>query len=67
MNNKLLLKTILSCLAGALIWTGIDFVRCLIQKISFADTFLTASNLIEMAVCMVAAGVAYYFSRKNKQ
>jgi len=66
MDKKLLTKTILSCLLGAVLWCGIDFVICQIKDRSFADTFFTAENLIELVVCSIAAGVAYYSAQKKK-
>ena len=66
MDKKLLVKTILSCLLGAVLWCGIDFVICLIKDKSFVDTFFTAQNLIELVVCSVAAGIAYYSAQKKK-
>lgn len=44
----------------------IDFIICQIKDKSFTDTFFTAKNLIELAVCSVAAGVAYYTAQKKK-
>ena len=66
MNKKLLVKTILSCILGAVLWCGIDFVICQIKDKSFADTFFTAQNIIELVVCSVAAGFAYYSAQKKK-
>ena len=66
MNNKLLVKTILSCLLGAILWCAADYIICLIKKQSFVDTFFATKNLIELVVCSVAAGVAYYSSQKKK-
>ena len=66
MKQKLIIKTILSCLLGAILWCGIDYVICLIKKESFTDTFLTTKNLIELLVCSVAAGFAYYSGGKKK-
>ncbi len=66
MKNKLLVKTILSCLLGAILWCFADYIICLIKKESFADTFFTTKNLIELLVCSVAAGFAYYTSQNKK-
>ena len=66
MKKDLLVKTIVSGLAGALLWCGISFIICQVKKESFADTFLTSANLIEMAVCSIAAGCAYYTAQKKK-
>ena len=66
MKNKLLVKTILSCLLGAILWCAIDYIICLIKSESFTDTFFTSKNIIELVVCMVAAGFAYYTSQKKK-
>jgi hypothetical protein len=66
MKNKLLLKTILSCLLGAILWCGLDYIICLIKKQSFVDTFFTTRNLIELVICSVVAGLAYYSSQKKK-
>ena len=66
MKNKLLVKTIFSCLLGAILWCIIDYIICLIKNESFADTFLTTKNLIELVICSVAAGFAYYSSQKKK-
>ena len=66
MKNKLLVKTIFSCFLGAILWCAIYFIICLIKKQSFVDTFLTVKNLIELVVCIVAAGFAYYSSQKKK-
>ena len=66
MDKKLLVKTILSCLLGAVLWCGIDFVICQIKDNSFTETFFTAQNLIELAVCSLAAGIAYYSAQKKK-
>ena len=30
------------------------------------DTFFTARNLIELIVCSIAAGIAYYSAQKKK-
>lgn len=67
MKNKLLVKTIISCLLGAVLWCATDFIICLIKKESFADTFFTSKNIIELVVCSVVAGFAYYSSQKKKQ
>ena len=67
MKKDLLLKTVASCLLGAAAWCVIDFVICTVKKVSFTETFFTVTNLIEMAVCIVAAGVAYYTAQKKKQ
>ena len=66
MNNKLLIKTILSCLLGAVLWCVLDYVICLIKNQSFVDTFFTAKNLIELLVCSFVAGFTYYGSQKKK-
>ncbi len=67
MDKKLLVKTIISCLLGAVLWCGIDFIICQIKDKSFVDTFFTAQNLIEISVCSIAAGIAYYSSQKKKK
>ena len=67
MKNKLLVKTIFSCLLGAILWCAIYYIICLIKKQSFVDTFFTTKNLIELVVCLVAAGVAYYRSQKKNK
>lgn len=66
MNNKLIVKTIFSCLLGTVLWCAIDYIICLIKHQSFVDTFFTAKNLIELVVCSVVAGFAYYSSQKKK-
>ena len=66
MKNKLLVKTIFSCVLGVIIWCAVDFIICLIKKESFVDTFFSTKNLIELVVFSVVAGVAYYNSQKKK-
>ena len=66
MKNKLLVKTIISCILGALLWCVVDFVICQIKGQSFVDVFLTSKNLLELLVCSIAAGFAYYSSQKKK-
>lgn len=65
MKNNLILKTIISCLLGILLWCGIYYVICLIKDESYVETFFTARNLIELAICSVCAGLAYYTSQKK--
>ena len=67
MKNKLLVKTIFSCLLGAILWCAIYYIISLIKKQSFVDTFFTTKNLIELVVCSVAASVAYYRSQKKNK
>lgn len=66
MKNKLIVKTILSCLLGAIIWCVLDYIICLIKKESFVDTFFSPKNLIELVICMFATGIAYYSAQKKK-
>lgn len=66
MKNNLLVKTIISCVLGALIWCAIYYIICLVREQSFVDTFFDTKNLIELVVCMIAAGIAYYSSQKKK-
>ncbi|MBQ3475783.1 MAG: hypothetical protein IJH20_06420 [Bacilli bacterium] len=66
MKNKLIVKTILSCLLGAIIWCVLDYIICLVKKESFVDTFFSTKNLIELVICMIAAGIAYYSAQKKK-
>lgn len=66
MKNKLLVKTIISCVLGAVLWCAVDFIICLIKKESFVDTFFTFKNIIELVICSVASGIAYYSSQKKK-
>jgi len=48
------------------LWCGIDFAICQIKDKSFIDTFFTTRNLIELALCSVAAGAAYYSAQSKK-
>lgn len=67
MKKDLLIKTIISCIVGAVLWCGIDFIICAIKQISFTDTFFTPKNLIELVVTSAIAGFVYYNSQKKKQ
>ncbi|MBR1417090.1 MAG: hypothetical protein IJ572_04660 [Bacilli bacterium] len=66
MKNKLIVKTIASCLLGAILWCAVDYIICLIKNQSFVDTFFSTRNLIELVICSIAAGIAYYSSQKKK-
>ena len=66
MKNKLIVKTILSCLLGAIIWCVLDYIIYLIKKESFVDISFSTKNLIELVICMIAAGIVYYSAQKKK-
>ena len=65
MKNKLIVKTIFSCILGLILWCVIDYIICLIKKQSFVDTFFTTKNIVELVICSAAAGLAYYSSQKK--
>ena len=66
MKNNLLVKTILSCLLGAALWTGVTYITCLIKDKSFVDTFCTTGHIIEVVVVMTVAGIVYYVAEKKR-
>ena len=66
MKNNLLVKTILSCLLGAVLWAGITYISCLINDKSFVDKFFSPGHIIEVVVVMTVAGIVYYIEEKKK-
>lgn len=66
MDKKILTKTIISCVIGAILWCLVDLIICAVRKESFVDTFLTPYNLFEVVLASVAAGFAYYSAQKKK-
>ena len=66
MKNNLLVKTILSCLLGVVVWAAIDFIMCMVNDESFVDTFFSITNIVEVIVIMICAGIGYYIGHKNK-
>ena len=66
MKNNLLVKTILSCLLGVVVWAVIDFVICMVKDESFVNTFFSVTNIAEVIIIMTCAGIGYYIGHKNK-
>ena len=67
MDKKLLIKTIISCLIGAVVWAVILFIICQIKDRDFKDQYFSLYNIFETAVCMAGAGISYYTAQKKKQ
>ena len=66
MDKKLLIKTFISCVLGAVLWCIIDFVICLVKKESFVDTFFTPYNIVELVIMITISGYVYYSTQKKK-
>lgn len=66
MKNRLIIKTIFSCILGAILGCIVEYIICLIKNQSFVDTFFTYEKLGVIVICSVVAGFSYYSSQKNK-
>ena len=67
MDNKLLVKTIISCVVGAILWCVIDLIICTVRNTNFVDTFFSPENLAELIIIMTLAGFSYYNAQKKKK
>ena len=66
MKKNLLTKTILSCLLGTALWTGVTYFTCLARKESFVDVYFTPGHIIEVVLVMTVAGIVYYNAEKKR-
>lgn len=67
MDNKLLVKTIVSCVVGTVLWCIIDLIMCAVKNENFVDTFFSPTNIAEVVTIMTLAGISYYVAQSKKK